>query len=349
VTLDKGEQRSDWLRGPLTASQLDYARDDVVHLDALYRALADEAGRLGRRAWLDEDSARLAQARDENGERWPHLSLRSAQFLDTAAQHRLLRLLRWRDAYARTQRSPAHVDPRQRTGDGSSRAIRRSIATASSARWTRSPKSPSSLVDAIWTALTTPLPDEAEAPRRAGGRTRQGRAAQVAGHHGGSGARAGLAGWRAGVAALVGDAAGWPRLAGRAVGWRAQLLERGSSRCWRERRALNIRRGDQPALARQLVQLEIRLQPQLRVDVRAMRVRGLVADADGRRHARHRVPARQQQEHLRLAAREFRQQALLAPPTASAVQRTSCPRYTLAAADGADGIHQFIGAARLVT
>jgi ribonuclease D len=163
VALEKGEQRSDWLRRPLTDSQLHYAAQDVVHLDALYRALSDKLDALGRRAWLDEDSARLAQGADENGDRWPHLALRAAQFLDTDGQHRLLRLLRWRDAYARSSDRPrnwildnelatalARTPPIDRDG------LKRQLDAI--------PKSPRSLLDPIWNALTTPLPDEAESP-----------------------------------------------------------------------------------------------------------------------------------------------------------------------------------------
>ena len=163
VALEKGEQRSDWLRRPLSDAQLKYAADDVVHLDALYRGLAERLDSLGRRAWLDEDSARLAQGADEAGDRWPHLSMRAAQFLDTAGQRRLLRLLRWRDAYARSSDRPrswildnglattlARTPPIDRDG------LKRQLDAI--------PKSPRSLVDAIWTALTTPLPDEADAP-----------------------------------------------------------------------------------------------------------------------------------------------------------------------------------------
>ena len=42
----------------------------------------------------------------EDGERWPHLSMRSAQFLESDAQLRLLRLLRWRDVQARSSDKP---------------------------------------------------------------------------------------------------------------------------------------------------------------------------------------------------------------------------------------------------
>ena len=39
ITLEKGETRSDWLRRPLSASQLKYAADDVLHLHALHEVL----------------------------------------------------------------------------------------------------------------------------------------------------------------------------------------------------------------------------------------------------------------------------------------------------------------------
>jgi ribonuclease D len=82
---------------------------------------------LGRSSWLAEDSARqLANAANEEGERWPHLVMRSAQFLDAPAQRRLLRLLRWRDAHARRSDKPTQLDPGQRAGgDPSPRQPRR--------------------------------------------------------------------------------------------------------------------------------------------------------------------------------------------------------------------------------
>src|SRR5690606_15362878 len=73
----------------------------------VHDALSAKLQALGRQAWFEEDCARLVDnARDDAGERWPHLSLRNAQFLDTAGQHRLLRLLRWRDAQARRSDRP---------------------------------------------------------------------------------------------------------------------------------------------------------------------------------------------------------------------------------------------------
>ncbi|WP_240127097.1 ribonuclease D [Thermomonas alba] len=164
VELAKGETRSDWLRRPLSPAQLDYAADDVRHLHALHETLDARLQALGRSAWLAEDSARqLANAGDDEGERWPHLALRSAQFLDAAGQRRLLRLLRWREAQARLRDRPrswildnelAVALARQAPADP--QALQALLDAA--------PKAPRGLRDALWQALTTPLADEAEAP-----------------------------------------------------------------------------------------------------------------------------------------------------------------------------------------
>ena len=52
VTLEKGETRSDWLRRPLSDSQLKYAADDVLHLHAVHAAVEARLRALGRLDWL---------------------------------------------------------------------------------------------------------------------------------------------------------------------------------------------------------------------------------------------------------------------------------------------------------
>ena len=164
VALAKGETRSDWLRRPLSDSQLQYAADDVVHLDAFHARLDARLRELGRREWLDQDCARmLANGADDAGERWPHLSMRSAQFIEPPAQLRLLRLLRWRDRQARASDKPrswildnelatnlARTPPADRAG-------LQGVLDSH-------PKAPRKLGEAIWDALHTPLADESEAP-----------------------------------------------------------------------------------------------------------------------------------------------------------------------------------------
>jgi len=164
VALEKGETRSDWLRRPLSPAQLDYAADDVRHLFVLHDQLHARLETLGRRDWLAEDCARMVtNAQRDELERWPHLSLRAAQFFDLDAQVRLLRLLRWRDAYARDNDRPRTwiLD-----NEFAAALARTPPADRSSlqSRLDAQPKAPRKLADAVWRALNTPLADEARAP-----------------------------------------------------------------------------------------------------------------------------------------------------------------------------------------
>ena len=164
VALAKGETRSDWLRRPLSPAQLEYAADDVRHLFDMADALDGLLAPHGRRAWADEDAVRtVALALGDTTERWPHLSMRSALFIDRAAQMRLLRLLRWRERQARSSDRPktwildnelAVVLARQSP----------TTADALDAMLDASPKSPRKLSAAILEALHAPLDDEDEAP-----------------------------------------------------------------------------------------------------------------------------------------------------------------------------------------
>jgi ribonuclease D len=107
ITLEKGETRSDWLRRPLSESQLKYAADDVLHLHAVHAVLEERLRQLGRLDWLQADSERaIRNARNDVDDPFPHLAVRSAQTLDKAGQARLRRLLRWRDAEARRSDRP---------------------------------------------------------------------------------------------------------------------------------------------------------------------------------------------------------------------------------------------------
>ncbi|MDX1550082.1 MAG: HRDC domain-containing protein, partial [Lysobacter spongiicola] len=164
VALAKGETRSDWLRRPLSPAQLEYAADDVRHLFEMQDVLEGMLGELGRGEWLEADAERVADMAEEGAlERWPHLSMRSAGFLDLDAQRRLLRLLRWRDAHARDSDRPrtwildnelAVAIARQPPAD----------RDALQAQLEAHPKAPRKLGDAIWRALQEAADDESAIP-----------------------------------------------------------------------------------------------------------------------------------------------------------------------------------------
>lgn len=172
VTLAKGETRSDWLRRPLSPAQLEYAADDVRHLFAMHDALDGQLGLLGRREWLVEDAQRTVHNAEHEGlEPWPHLGMRSAQFLDRNAQRRLLRLLRWRDAYARDHDRPRSwiLDNELAVAIARSNPADRDLLQA---QLDAHPKAPRKLGDVVWTALSTALADEDQAPDASVGENR---------------------------------------------------------------------------------------------------------------------------------------------------------------------------------
>jgi ribonuclease D len=164
VALAKGETRSDWLRRPLSPSQLEYAADDVRHLFEMHDVLAGMLDQLGRRQWLADDARRTVDNADrEAPERWPHLSMRSAHFLDLDAQRRLVRLLRWREAHARDSDRPRSWILDNELAVALARTPPADRGTLQ-AQLEAHPKAPRKLGDAIWHALATPLDDEADLP-----------------------------------------------------------------------------------------------------------------------------------------------------------------------------------------
>jgi ribonuclease D len=109
VDIPKDETRSDWLQRPLSASQLDYAAQDVAHLEALHEKLSAELQRRGRDAWHAEDCARLAQRAHRDPAQvdpQPQRGFRSASDWPAEVRARLKRVLLWRDAAARTLDRP---------------------------------------------------------------------------------------------------------------------------------------------------------------------------------------------------------------------------------------------------
>jgi ribonuclease D len=105
----------------------------------------------------------IANAQRDELERWPHLSLRAAQFFDIDAQVRLLRLLRWRDAYARDNDRPRTWILDNEFAAALARTPPADLASLQS-RLDAQPKAPRKLAEAIWRALGTPLADETQAP-----------------------------------------------------------------------------------------------------------------------------------------------------------------------------------------
>jgi ribonuclease D len=100
VELHKSQTRTDWSRRPLSAAQLDYALDDVRHLPPLREALGERLGRLGRRAWFDEEMEQIGteSLAVEPDEAW--MRIRAFADLDPDRQRLAQLLAAWRETRA---------------------------------------------------------------------------------------------------------------------------------------------------------------------------------------------------------------------------------------------------------
>lgn len=65
LSVDKGGQFTEWLRRPLSADQLRYALDDVLHLLPAWQGVEQELRERGRLEWVLEECTRLAKGWSE--------------------------------------------------------------------------------------------------------------------------------------------------------------------------------------------------------------------------------------------------------------------------------------------
>ncbi|MDZ4817817.1 MAG: HRDC domain-containing protein, partial [Planctomycetota bacterium] len=104
--LQKGETRTDWRRRPLSRQQIEYALDDVRHLQAMRDKLYAKLQSLGRLSWLADEM--LAWQNDvdysRNRERWRRVSGIAGLSIQSMAIVRELWL--WREKEAERRDSP---------------------------------------------------------------------------------------------------------------------------------------------------------------------------------------------------------------------------------------------------
>ena len=108
VTLDKGCQRDDWSRRPLTVRQMAYAAEDVRHLIRLAHALEADLTAVGRLEWAREEFEHIARrswpARDFDPEEF--WGIKGARDLEPRMAAALRELYVMRDARARAADVP---------------------------------------------------------------------------------------------------------------------------------------------------------------------------------------------------------------------------------------------------
>ena len=107
VVLDKDETRSDWLKRPLSPSQLRYAALDVMYLLPMYERLSREIATLGRSAWYKEEFEHRRRARtvDKLPEA-AYLRIRGREGLRSTERAVLRALCQWRETEAMVRNIP---------------------------------------------------------------------------------------------------------------------------------------------------------------------------------------------------------------------------------------------------
>jgi ribonuclease D len=106
VELGESFARTDWSRRPLPEPALRYALDDVRYLLAAWQKLDVELARLGRRAWLAEDCARMLAEEPVADTTVVWSKIKSVHGLPFASQCAALALVRWREAAAQKSDRP---------------------------------------------------------------------------------------------------------------------------------------------------------------------------------------------------------------------------------------------------
>jgi ribonuclease D len=107
VHLQKGQTRTDWSKRPLSAAQLEYAADDVLHLEAIAARLRERLRALGREDWVLEDC--LALQDPELYDPAPAQAaqrLKGLQSLEPRPRARAKALAVWRETLARSRDLP---------------------------------------------------------------------------------------------------------------------------------------------------------------------------------------------------------------------------------------------------
>jgi len=103
---NKGETRTDWRQRPLTPAQLEYAVDDVRHLERLWRKMQGKLETLGRLQWMHEE---MAAWQDDVEESFVRKRWRRVAGLNGLSRRELAvarELWHWRDAVAEERDMP---------------------------------------------------------------------------------------------------------------------------------------------------------------------------------------------------------------------------------------------------
>ena len=107
IDVDKGETRSDWIKRPLSDSQLHYAAEDVNHLLVMTDLLTEKLTQLNRLTWFEEDcTSMLDDWLEAQQTGYSYQRVKKAWSLKGHQLNVLAQLVKWREQHCKTVNKP---------------------------------------------------------------------------------------------------------------------------------------------------------------------------------------------------------------------------------------------------
>jgi ribonuclease D len=159
ITLEKGAQKANWGKRPLTDRMVQYALNDVRHLRALEEALRDKLASLGRLDWHQQVCQRLVEESckpppDDSDSCW---RIKGHDKLDPLGLAILRELWHWREKDAlRTGRPPFFILKHEILSDIAAEAAGKQTARGLKLPHFLTPKRRADLVEAVKRGLDVP-------------------------------------------------------------------------------------------------------------------------------------------------------------------------------------------------
>lgn len=107
IRLPKGDRLTDWLRRPLSETQLEYAASDVSHLLEIHRLLEDDLAQRGRLQWAEDECAEaLARGHNQRDPETAWLRIKETRHLGKRSRGVAQAVAEWRELRAREVDQP---------------------------------------------------------------------------------------------------------------------------------------------------------------------------------------------------------------------------------------------------
>ncbi len=113
IQLSKTSQQSNWFKRPLTAEQIDYAIEDVIHLPKLYEVFLNEAEKRGVSDWIQQEMNFFESVNHEDATQNEILKEKYKGDMNEVEWHIFSKLMHLREQHAESiNRPPYHIAER---------------------------------------------------------------------------------------------------------------------------------------------------------------------------------------------------------------------------------------------